>query len=123
MPCGLDPGPSGFTPAWGAGDGFLEPELVGEFGGEEESVLPIGRHIDEALVDKLRRVEGGVEILEAADATRCIHSKSSLMPSLVMLPFIQCHQTRGRAELGGLSKPARRGSFAGLGQLEGERRR
>ena len=23
------------------------------------------------------------------------------MPSLVMLPFIQCHQTRGRAELGG----------------------
>jgi len=35
-----------------------------EFGGEEESVLPIGRHIDEALVDKLRRVEGGVEILE-----------------------------------------------------------
>src|ERR1700761_2739316 len=28
------------------------------------------------------------------------------MPSLVMLPFIQCHQTRGRAPAGGFSKPA-----------------
>src|SRR5271170_564077 len=34
------------------------------------------------------------------------------MPSLVMLPFIQCHQTRGRAELGGFSKPDLRGSEA-----------
>ena len=36
------------------------------------------------------------------------------MPSLVMLPFIQCHQTRGRAPLGGFSKPLLRGrlSFA-----------
>jgi hypothetical protein len=27
------------------------------------------------------------------------------MPSLLMFPFIQCHHTRGRAPLGGFSKP------------------
>src|SRR5208337_5331890 len=37
--------------------------------------------------------------------TRCIHSRSSLMPSLEMLPFIQCHHTRGRAPLGGSRNP------------------
>src|SRR5579871_190155 len=41
---------------------------------------------------------------------RCIHSRSAVMPSLLMLPFIQCHQTRGRAPLGGFSKPLRRAS-------------
>src|SRR5580704_10118416 len=35
--------------------------------------------------------------------TRCIHSRSSLIPSSVILPFIQCHHTRGRAEAGGSS--------------------
>src|SRR5215467_1467604 len=44
--------------------------------------------------------------------TRCIHSRSAWMPSLVMLPFIQCHHTRGRAELGGFSKPCFRASVA-----------
>src|SRR5450755_1139430 len=44
--------------------------------------------------------------------TRFIHSKSSLMPSLVMLPFIQCHHTRGLAEFGGFSKPLFNGSAA-----------
>ncbi len=33
--------------------------------------------------------------------TRRIHSISLAMPSSVMLPFIQCHQTRGRALCGG----------------------
>src|ERR1035438_4229225 len=37
--------------------------------------------------------------------TRFIHSRSALMPSLVMLPFIQCHQTRGLALSGGFWKP------------------
>ena len=32
------------------------------------------------------------------------------MPSLVMLPFIQCHQTRGLALSGGLAKPRSRAS-------------
>src|SRR6266700_920768 len=32
------------------------------------------------------------------------------MPSLVMFPFIQCHQTRGRAPLGGFSNPLLSGS-------------
>src|ERR1700761_577440 len=34
------------------------------------------------------------------------------MPSLVMLPFIQCHQTRGRAPSGGFSKPRCKASEA-----------
>ena len=38
--------------------------------------------------------------------TRCIHSRSAVMPSLVTLPFIQCHQIRGLAESGGCSKPS-----------------
>src|SRR5438067_9611136 len=42
--------------------------------------------------------------------TRFIHSMSLRMPSLVMLPFIQCHQTRGRALLGGSAKPLASGS-------------
>src|ERR1017187_7390915 len=42
--------------------------------------------------------------------TRFIHSRSSLIPSLVMLPFIQCHQTRGLALLGGFWKPRSSGS-------------
>ena len=33
------------------------------------------------------------------------------MPSLVTLPFIQCHHTRGRALIGGSAKPAARGSL------------
>src|SRR6266403_2124401 len=37
--------------------------------------------------------------------TRFIHSRSSLIPSLVMFPFIQCHQTRGFALSGGFRKP------------------
>src|SRR5581483_11242237 len=36
------------------------------------------------------------------------------MPSFVMLPFIQCHQTLGRADCGGCSKPAFNPSCAGL---------
>src|SRR6187431_2342065 len=43
---------------------------------------------------------------------RCIHSRSSRIPSLVTLPFIQCHQTRGFASLGGVWKPASSGSDA-----------
>src|SRR5512143_1206618 len=37
--------------------------------------------------------------------TRLIHSRSALIPSFVMLPFIQCHQTRGFAESGGFRNP------------------
>ena len=36
---------------------------------------------------------------------RCIHSKSSLIPSCVMFPFIQCHHTRGLALAGGFANP------------------
>ena len=37
--------------------------------------------------------------------TRFIHSRSAVMPSLVTLPFSQCHHTRGLAESGGSLKP------------------
>src|SRR5215210_3496650 len=33
---------------------------------------------------------------------RCIHWRSLRMPSLLTLPFIQCHQTRGFAAGGGV---------------------
>jgi hypothetical protein len=45
--------------------------------------------------------------------TRCIHARSSAIPSLVMLPFIQCHQTRGLALSGGATKPASRSAAGG----------
>jgi hypothetical protein len=35
---------------------------------------------------------------------RDIHSRSFLIPSFVMFPFIQCHHTRGLALLGGVVK-------------------
>ena len=35
---------------------------------------------------------------------RSIHSRSLRIPSLLTLPFIQCHQTRGLAAAGGLTK-------------------
>ena len=37
-----------------------------------------------------------------------IHSKSFLMPSFVMFPFIQCHHTYGLASRGGFAKPSRK---------------
>src|SRR4029077_10977484 len=54
--------------------------------------------------------------------TRFIHSKSSLIPSLVMLPFIQCHHTRGLAEFGGFLNPSSReaGAFCAKDE-EGDR--
>src|ERR1035438_10718827 len=39
-----------------------------------------------------------------------LHSRSALIPSLVMLPLIQCHQTRGLALSGGVWKPCTNGS-------------
>ena len=44
--------------------------------------------------------------------TRFIHSRSAVMPSLVTLPFSQCHQTRGFAESGGSLKPRSSASSA-----------
>ena len=52
--------------------------------------------------------------------TRFIHSRSAVMPSLVTLPFSQCHQTRGRAESGGLLNPPARASSAALTTAEGD---
>src|SRR5437867_3033599 len=48
-------------------------------------------------------------------------SRSAVMPSLVMLPFIQCHQVWGRAWAGGLAKPEARSGCAAA--REGRERR
>src|SRR5689334_12210087 len=49
--------------------------------------------------------------------TRFIHSRSRRMPSLVTLPFIQCHHTRGRAAAGGSAKSRRKLSSAHAEQI------
>ena len=51
--------------------------------------------------------------------TRFIASRSAVMPSFVMLPFIQCHQVCGLAESGGAAKP-RASSSAGSAANEVE---
>src|SRR6185437_5805605 len=43
-----------------------------------------------------------------------IQSRSRRMPSLVILPFIQCHQTRGRAAAGGSRNCSRSRSGAAV---------
>ncbi len=43
---------------------------------------------------------------------RFIASRSAVIPSRVMFPFIQCHQVWGRADAGGLWNPAARSSCA-----------
>ena len=47
--------------------------------------------------------------------TRSIQARSLTIPSSVTLPSIQCHQTRGRAELGGSRNCSSRLSTAGCG--------
>jgi hypothetical protein len=42
--------------------------------------------------------------------TRCIHSKSAVIPSRVIRPFIQCHQVCGRADAGGTRNEVANGS-------------
>src|SRR5215469_16613635 len=37
--------------------------------------------------------------------TRCIHSRSFVIPSRVTLPFVQCHHVLGLAESGGFLNP------------------
>ena len=44
---------------------------------------------------------------------RCIQARSSFAPSRLTLPFIQCHQTCGRAASGGWRNPASKASGSG----------
>jgi len=62
------------------------------------------------MIDNLRRIQRRVKVLKASDAGPVHPFKSSLMPSFVILPFIQCHQTRGCALCGGFSNPLLRES-------------
>jgi hypothetical protein len=63
-----DPWSSTLAPAGRARDGFFHPELIGQRRGVLEGVLPLSRHVGDAMVDDLRRGERGVEILEPGDA-------------------------------------------------------
>ena len=65
--CG-HPWAASFAPAGRACDGFLQPELVSDRSGVFECVFPIGRHVGEALLDYLGSEEGGIEVLETAQA-------------------------------------------------------
>ena len=106
------PGSTALTPPGGTGDGHFHPKLIANTNGVFESAFPIRRHIHEPLVDNLRCPKCCIKVLKPCNSHRCIHSRSSLMPSWVIFPFIQCHQTRGRALLGGSSKPLFSGSKA-----------
>src|SRR5262252_1187164 len=50
--------------------------------------------------------------------TRFIHSRSLVIPSVVTLLAVQCHQVRGRAEGGGSLKPSDSGSAGACASTE-----
>src|SRR5881275_447474 len=64
----LDPGATGLAPARRTCDGFFEAKLVGKRGGIFEGLLPFWRHVHQALVYELRRMQGGIEVLEPANS-------------------------------------------------------
>ena len=69
---GRHPRAAALTPPRRARDGHFETQLVGQRGGVPESVLPLRRHEDQPLLDDLRCVQAGIEVLEASDA-RALH--------------------------------------------------
>src|ERR1700722_9315542 len=64
----LDPRATSLAPPGRGGDRELQPELIRQLYRVAEGVLPPGCHIDQALLDDLRSLEGAVEILQAAYA-------------------------------------------------------
>src|SRR5690242_19322683 len=48
-------------------DGHLHAQLIAEVNCRPKCVFPFGCHICEAFRDNLRRLQGGVEVLEAGD--------------------------------------------------------
>src|SRR5205814_8807492 len=65
---GRHPGPAALAPSRRTGNRHLPPELVGEGRGVAEGILPLRGHENEALLHDLRRIQGGIEVLEAGDA-------------------------------------------------------
>ena len=119
---GWDPGAAGFAPAGRAGDGHLEAEFVGKRGGVFEGVLPFRRHVGEALVDDLRRIEGGVEDLDAAEAD-AMHP-FEVKPD-TLLGDVAVHPVPPDARAGtrrGRLKAAAQGIRGGLGGGDGGKR-
>ncbi len=69
---GWNPRAARFAPARRAGDGFLHSELIGKGGGIFEGVLPLRRHVGQAMIDHLRSLQCGIEILETGQ-TAAMH--------------------------------------------------
>ena len=116
--CSRHPWPTRLAPAGRTRQSpSSNPKLVCQPGGRilRNVVLPLRRHVDAMpLVSTiLRSIRcSRIEVLEIPPIpTRCIHSRSRLDTfGSVMLPFIQCHQTRGRALFGGFRKLCFKGS-------------
>src|SRR4051812_23082504 len=58
-----------------------------------------------------------VMIFASLIPTRCMASRSAVIPALLMFPFIQCHHVCGLAEFGGLRNPDRRESVGAAAAL------
>ncbi len=66
------PGTARLAPARRGIDGHLHAELAGKPGRIEKGMLPFRRHVDEAVRHDLRRSDGGVDGVDAAD-TDALH--------------------------------------------------
>ena len=65
---GLHPRTARFAPSGGAGNRLFQAKLVGELGGKQERVFPLGCHVDQTLVHQLGSAQRRVEVLETTDA-------------------------------------------------------
>ena len=68
----LYPRPAGMAPTRGGGNAHFHIQGVGHFQRIAESVLPLRCHIDQAVIYDLRRLQGGIEMMEATD-TGTVH--------------------------------------------------
>ena len=65
---GFHPRTAGVAPARTTGNGHLHAERIGQRGGEAKTVLPLGRHVDEATLDDGLLTHACLETVHAADA-------------------------------------------------------
>ncbi len=77
----LNPWASTLTPTRRTRNSHLESELIGLLRREEEGILPLRRHIDQALVDNLRSIQRCIEVLEPSD-TYALHPVEVAIDSL-----------------------------------------
>jgi hypothetical protein len=80
---GLDPGAARFAPAGRGSDSEFKTLSIGGPDGVGERVLPLRRHVGQALGHDLGGEQAGVEILHAADA----HARHPL--EILVDPFLR----------------------------------